>query len=153
MTSTPVTSHPVTDRVREALAVTLRGADELIPEADWLQKLARAEATPTDGATEIGPVIEALRSAFAGLSIRAGGEETGPIGISAENLRIVLSHLADNAGRHGATRRSCGVSTCGVCNVSSSAALSTSGRPPICAISHAVMSLMLAVMPAAGATW
>ena len=45
MTSTPVTSHPVTDRVREALAVTLRGADELIPEADWVQKLARAEAT------------------------------------------------------------------------------------------------------------
>ena len=45
MTSTPVTSHPVTDRVREALAVTLRGADELIPEADWLQKLARSEAT------------------------------------------------------------------------------------------------------------
>ena len=45
MTATPVTSHPVTDRVREALAVTLRGADELIPEADWLQKLARSEAT------------------------------------------------------------------------------------------------------------
>ncbi|MDH5708970.1 MAG: tyrosine--tRNA ligase, partial [Hylemonella sp.] len=38
-------SHPVTDRVREALAVTLRGCEELIPEADWLQKLARSEAT------------------------------------------------------------------------------------------------------------
>ena len=37
--------YPVTDRVREALAVTLRGCDELIPEADWVQKLARAEAT------------------------------------------------------------------------------------------------------------
>ena len=45
MTSTPVTSHPVTDRVRDALAVTLRGAEELIPETDWIQKLARAEAT------------------------------------------------------------------------------------------------------------
>lgn len=71
-----------------------------------LRELARAEATPTDGATEIGPVIEALRSAFTGLSIRAGGEETGPIGMSAENLRIVLAHLADNAERHGATRLS-----------------------------------------------
>ena len=50
MTSTPVTSHPVTDRVREALAVTLRGADELIPEADWVQKLARALTGP--GAVE-----------------------------------------------------------------------------------------------------
>ena len=41
--SSPV--FPITDRVREALAVSLRGCDELIPEADWLQKLARAEAT------------------------------------------------------------------------------------------------------------
>jgi tyrosyl-tRNA synthetase len=37
--------HPVTDRVREALAISLRGCDELLPEADWLRKLARAEAT------------------------------------------------------------------------------------------------------------
>ncbi|HEX7638499.1 MAG TPA: tyrosine--tRNA ligase [Burkholderiaceae bacterium] len=37
--------HPVTDRVREALAVSLRGCDELLPEADWTRKLARAEAT------------------------------------------------------------------------------------------------------------
>ena len=37
--------HPVTDRVREALAISLRGCDELLPEADWLKKLARAEAT------------------------------------------------------------------------------------------------------------
>ena len=37
--------HPVTDRVREALAISLRGCEELLPEADWLKKLARAEAT------------------------------------------------------------------------------------------------------------
>jgi tyrosyl-tRNA synthetase len=37
--------HPVTDRVREAMAISLRGCDELLPEADWLAKLARAEAT------------------------------------------------------------------------------------------------------------
>ena len=37
--------HPVTDRVREAMAVSLRGCEELLPEADWLAKLARAEAT------------------------------------------------------------------------------------------------------------
>ncbi len=36
---------PVSDRVREALAVTLRGAEELIPPEDWVQKLARSEAT------------------------------------------------------------------------------------------------------------
>jgi tyrosyl-tRNA synthetase len=36
---------PVSERVREALAVTLRGAEELIPQDDWVQKLARSEAT------------------------------------------------------------------------------------------------------------
>lgn len=37
--------HPITDRVREALAVTQRGCDELLPEGDWIKKLARSEAT------------------------------------------------------------------------------------------------------------
>jgi tyrosyl-tRNA synthetase len=41
--ATPV--HPVTDRVLEALAVSLRGCDELLPEPDWVAKLARSEAT------------------------------------------------------------------------------------------------------------
>jgi tyrosyl-tRNA synthetase len=36
---------PVTDRVREALAVSLRGCEELIPQEDWVKKLARSEAT------------------------------------------------------------------------------------------------------------
>ena len=35
----------VTDRVREALAISLRGCEELIPQEDWLKKLARSEAT------------------------------------------------------------------------------------------------------------
>ncbi|MEN9844248.1 MAG: hypothetical protein RLZZ612_2077 [Pseudomonadota bacterium] len=38
-------SAPVSDTVREALAVTLRGCEELIPEADWLKKLQRSEQT------------------------------------------------------------------------------------------------------------
>jgi tyrosyl-tRNA synthetase len=36
---------PVTDRVQEALTVTLRGCEELLPQADWVQKLAQSEAT------------------------------------------------------------------------------------------------------------
>ena len=43
--SEPALPHPVTDRVRAALAVSLRGCDELLPEAEWLAKLARSEAT------------------------------------------------------------------------------------------------------------
>ncbi len=38
-------AHPVTDRVLHALQVSKRGCDELLPEADWLAKLARSEAT------------------------------------------------------------------------------------------------------------
>ncbi|MCB4362148.1 tyrosine--tRNA ligase [Hydrogenophaga taeniospiralis] len=34
-----------TEGVREALAVTLRGCEELIPQDDWVKKLARSEAT------------------------------------------------------------------------------------------------------------
>lgn len=45
MNQAPLQKHPVTDRVLEALAVTKRGCEELIPEADWIQKLARSEAT------------------------------------------------------------------------------------------------------------
>ncbi len=37
--------YPVTDRVLAALALSRRGCEELLPEADWLQKLARSEAT------------------------------------------------------------------------------------------------------------
>ena len=43
--STPLTPAGVSDRVREALAVSLRGCEELLPQAEWLKKLQRAEAT------------------------------------------------------------------------------------------------------------
>ncbi|MFM6991105.1 MAG: tyrosine--tRNA ligase [Rhodoferax sp.] len=38
-------SFPLTDSVREALAVSLRGCDELIPQEEWVKKLARSQAT------------------------------------------------------------------------------------------------------------
>jgi len=43
--SAPAPAFPVTDRTCEALAITQRGCEELLPEADWLKKLARSEAT------------------------------------------------------------------------------------------------------------
>jgi tyrosyl-tRNA synthetase len=42
---TAASKYPVTDAVRHALAVSRRGCDELLPEADWLAKLARSAAT------------------------------------------------------------------------------------------------------------
>ena len=43
--SAPAPDHPVTDRVREAMAISLRGCEELLPQDEWLKKLARSEAT------------------------------------------------------------------------------------------------------------
>ena len=40
-----LTTPPVTDRVREAMAISLRGCEELLPQEDWLKKLARSEAS------------------------------------------------------------------------------------------------------------
>ena len=45
MNTNSVTNFPITDRVREALAVSRRGCEELLPEEDWIRKLARSEAT------------------------------------------------------------------------------------------------------------
>ena len=45
MNSPVSTTYPVTDAVKEALAVTLRGCEELIPQDDWVKKLAKSEAT------------------------------------------------------------------------------------------------------------
>jgi len=45
VTTTAPPAYPVDDRVQEAMAVSLRGCDELLPKADWLKKLARSQAT------------------------------------------------------------------------------------------------------------
>jgi len=46
--TSPVTPHqvlPLSDNVKEALAITLRGVEELLVEAEFAQKLARSEQT------------------------------------------------------------------------------------------------------------
>ena len=40
-----VTNYPITDSVQNALAVSLRGCEELIPQDEWVKKLAKSEAT------------------------------------------------------------------------------------------------------------
>lgn len=54
MTQLKTTPYLVTDRVKEALAVTLRGCEELIPQDDWVKKLARSEATGTPLRIKLG---------------------------------------------------------------------------------------------------
>ncbi len=45
---------PITDEVLGAMAVTRRGCDELLPEAEWLQKLARSQAEGTPLRIKLG---------------------------------------------------------------------------------------------------
>ena len=44
----------VSDQVREALAISLRGCEELIPESDWVKKLVRSEASKTPLRIKLG---------------------------------------------------------------------------------------------------
>ena len=43
--SSTTPEFPITDRVRHALQQSLRGCEELLPQDEWLKKLARSEAT------------------------------------------------------------------------------------------------------------
>jgi tyrosyl-tRNA synthetase len=45
VSAVPAEKHPVTDAVLEAMRVSKRRCSELLPEVDWLAKLARSEAT------------------------------------------------------------------------------------------------------------
>jgi tyrosyl-tRNA synthetase len=54
MNQAPVTKFPVTDRVREALAVSLRGTHELLPQEEWVHKLAKSEALTTPLRIKLG---------------------------------------------------------------------------------------------------
>jgi two-component system sensor histidine kinase CreC len=68
-----------------------------------LRELAQAEASQAGGSVVLQSLIGELRSRFPGLAIEADGALDRVIGISTENALIVLSHLADNAGRHHAS--------------------------------------------------
>ena len=47
-------SYPITDAVRESLAVALRGCDELLVEDEFVKKLARSQATGTPLRIKLG---------------------------------------------------------------------------------------------------
>jgi signal transduction histidine kinase len=68
-----------------------------------LRELAQAEAAQAGGSVVLQSLVGELRGRFPDLAIEAAGALDLAIGMSAENALIVLSHLADNAGRHNAT--------------------------------------------------
>ena len=87
---------------RRFLDNIISDAGRLTAVVQRLRELARAEATPTSGMTTIADAMADLRSGFETLGIEANGDLDRAIQISAESARITLSHLADNAARHGA---------------------------------------------------
>jgi signal transduction histidine kinase len=70
---------------------------------DRLRELARAENTQHEGTTALRPLIADLQRRFPQVRFGVTGNLDRAFGMSAENAQIVLSHLVDNAARHGAT--------------------------------------------------
>ncbi len=68
-----------------------------------LRELARAESAQHEGTTTLRPVIADLQRRFPAIGFSATGNLDRAFGMSEENVLIVLSHLADNAARHGAS--------------------------------------------------
>ncbi len=104
------------DDRRRFLDNIIADAGRLTAIVQRLRELARAENPPTAGTASLGPILADLRSApgsppqgsapdspLGRLDIRAAGDLDGILRMSAENTRIVLTHLADNAAHHGAT--------------------------------------------------
>ncbi len=94
---------------RMSLADQRRFLDHIVADAgrltvivQRLRDLARAENSLTAGETTLRTVVANVRAGFASLRIHLEGDADEPIRMAAENARIVLDHLADNAVRHGA---------------------------------------------------
>lgn len=68
-----------------------------------LRDLARAETASHSGSTTLALIADDLRRRFPLLAVHASGDLDAEIGMSAENMLIVLSHVTDNAVRHDAT--------------------------------------------------
>ncbi|MFN9725969.1 tyrosine--tRNA ligase [Acidovorax sp.] len=54
MNQSAVTTGPVSDGVARALEISLRGVEELLPQDEWVKKLARSEATGTPLRIKLG---------------------------------------------------------------------------------------------------
>jgi signal transduction histidine kinase len=89
---------------RRFLDNILGDARRLTAIVNRLRELAKAEAQPSMGVTDVNGLLDSLRASYPGLAIVAQGDLDFKLAISGENLRIVLDHLADNSARHGATR-------------------------------------------------
>ncbi|CCD83973.1 putative two-component system histidine kinase [Bradyrhizobium sp. ORS 285] len=97
------TSGQLTHAEQETFLTNILGdAERLDRMAQRLRELARAEALQQSEASSLAEVIGPLRERYPTAQIGTGGAVHLPIRLSSETLLIVLTHLADNAVRHGA---------------------------------------------------
>jgi signal transduction histidine kinase len=89
---------------RRFLDNIIADAGRLTAVVQRLRDLARAENSPVDGVAPLAHVVADIKAAFDKLGVSAEGDLEQALGMSSENLRIVLTHLVDNAARHGATK-------------------------------------------------
>jgi signal transduction histidine kinase len=68
-----------------------------------LRDLARADNPRLGGATTMAAVAGDLAASFPSLAVTTEGDMDALVRMSRENAAIVLSHLLDNATKHGAT--------------------------------------------------
>ena len=92
------------DERRRFLDNIIGDANRLTLIVNRLHDLARAENSPVAGTTALGPVIDDLRGSVRKLEVYASGDLSVVTRMSAENLQIILMHLAENAARHGGRR-------------------------------------------------
>ena len=87
---------------RKFLDNVIADAQRLTALLHRLRELARADNPQAGGSTTLASVVAAMRSAFSRLSIEAEGCLDQAVAMSADNVTIIFSHLADNAVRHQA---------------------------------------------------
>ena len=92
---------PRTEQERFLLNI-LGDTERLEQMAHRLRELARAEALPQSDACCPADVVDQLRALFPAVQLETQGALSRCVELSGETLLIALTHLADNAVRHGA---------------------------------------------------
>nr|WP_246463452.1 ATP-binding protein [Nitrospirillum iridis] len=90
------------DQRRRFLGNILADTRRLTALVQRLRDLAQADNPVRGGDTRLSTVWPDLAARFPALALDIGGEDAA-VAMSAENVLILFGHLADNAGRHGAT--------------------------------------------------
>lgn len=96
-------SMPAVDR-RRFVEHIIADSDRLAALLERLRTLARADVPLDAKGVTLRRAAELLQLKHPGLELAVEGEADAPVALSEEAALVVLTHLADNAVQHGATR-------------------------------------------------